>query len=116
LAQAVRAGVSALGFRLVAERPAEGMTAAFPPAEVDAKLFLRRLEARFGVKLAGGQGPLKDRIVRIAHFGQIDEFDILGLLASMELVLVELGQKVKLGSAVAEAQRLLSARAARLPD
>ncbi len=113
LAEAVRAGVSALGFRLVSQRPAEGMTAAHPPAGVDAKLFLRRLEARFGVKLAGGQGPLKDRIVRIAHFGQIDEFDILGLLAAMELVLVELGQKVKLGSAVADVQRVLAASVAR---
>lgn len=109
LARAVRAGIAAMGFSLVASRPADGMTAAYPPAEIDAKLFLRKLESRFGVKLAGGQGPLKNRIVRIAHFGQIDEFDILGLLAAMELVLVELGREVMLGSAVAEAQRIFAA-------
>ena len=108
LATACRAGVKALGLKLVATRPAEGVTAVYLPDGLDGKLFGQRIEERFGVKLAGGQGKLKGKIVRIAHFGQIDELDILGTLAALELVLVEFGQTVKLGSGVAAASRVLA--------
>jgi aspartate aminotransferase-like enzyme len=66
------------------------------------------LETRFGVKLAGGQGPLKGRIFRVAQMGLLDELDILSTLAAIELVLVELGQDVKLGTGVAAAAEVLA--------
>ncbi|MEA1950123.1 MAG: alanine--glyoxylate aminotransferase family protein [Planctomycetota bacterium] len=107
LARATRAGVEALGLRLVAERPSEALTAAFLPEGVEAKAFLARLESRFGVKLAGGQGPLSGKIIRIAHMGQIDELDILSTLSAIEMVLAEMGQSVKLGVGVAAAGNVL---------
>ena len=85
-----------------------GMTAVYFPEGVDGKAFLERLQERFGVKLAGGQGPLKGRIFRIAHMGMVDELDILSTLAAIELVLVEMGQAVKLGVGVAAASRVLA--------
>jgi serine---pyruvate transaminase len=108
LAQATRAGMEALGLKLVARRPAEGMTAVYFPAGIDGKAFLKRLHSRFGLKLAGGQGPLADKAFRIAHFGILDELDILAALAAMELVLVEMGQPVKLGVAVAAASQVIA--------
>jgi aspartate aminotransferase-like enzyme len=108
LAQATRAGIEALGLRLVAARPADGMTAVYFPEGLDGKLFLSRLQARFGVKLAAGQGPLKGRIFRMAHMGLVDELDILASLAALELVLAEMGQDVKLGTAVAAASRVFA--------
>ena len=108
LARATRAGIAALGLRLVAARPADGMTAVYFPERLDGKLFLSRLQTRFGVKLAGGQGPLKGRIFRIAHMGLVDELDILATLAALELVLAEMGQDVKLGTGVAAASRVLA--------
>ncbi len=108
LAQAFRAGVEALGLRLVAVRPADGMTAVFFPDDVDGKQFMARLQNRFGIKLAGGQGPLKGRIFRLAHMGGVDELDIISSLAAIELVLAELGKDVKLGSSVAAAGRVLA--------
>ena len=84
------------------------MTAVYFPEGLDGKAFLERLQARFGVKLAGGQGPLKGRIFRIAHMGMVDELDILSSLAAMELVLAEMGQNVKLGASVAAASRVLA--------
>lgn len=111
LAAAARAGVQALGLRLVAARPADSLTAAYFPEGVDGKTFLGRLESRFGVKLAGGQGPLKGKILRMAHFGQIDELDILATIAGMELVLAELGHPVELGTGVAAASRVLAGAA-----
>jgi len=108
LARATRAGIAALGLRLVAARPADGMTAVYFPEGLDGKLFLSRLQTRFGVKLAGGQGPLKGRIFRMAHMGLVDELDILATLAALELVLAEMGQDVKLGAGVAAASRVLA--------
>lgn len=115
LADATRAGVEALGLRLAASRPADGMTAVyFPenvdgfPENVDGRRFLGRLESRFGVKFAGGQGPLAGKIFRIAHLGMLDELDILSCLAAIELVLAEMGQAVTLGAAVAAASRVFA--------
>ena len=70
---------------------------------------MRRLEERFGAKLAGGQGPLAGRIFRIAHFGILDELDVISALAAMELVLAEMGQSVKLGNGVSAASRVMAA-------
>jgi aspartate aminotransferase-like enzyme len=109
LARATRVGIEALGMKLVASRPADSLTAAYFPPGVDGKALLRRLETRFGVKLAGGQGPLAGKIFRIAHFGAVDELDILSALAAIELVLAETGQSVKLGAAVAAASRVIAA-------
>ena len=108
LAAATRAGLVALGCEIFAARPADGMTTAVAPSGVDVGAFLKRLEARFGVKLAGGQLDLKGKIFRIAHFGIIDELDILSALAAMELVLAELGQKIEFGRAVGAASAVLA--------
>lgn len=108
LANAIRAGVGAIGLRLAASRPADGMTAVFFPENIDGNQFLTRIEARFGVKFAGGQGGWKGKIFRIAHMGMIDELEVLSCLAAIELVLVELGQNVKLGVAVAAASQVFA--------
>jgi aspartate aminotransferase-like enzyme len=108
LASATRVGVEAMGLRLVAQRPAEGMTAVYFPEGIDGKAFLDRLHQRFGVKLAGGQGPLKGRIFRIAHMGLLDELDIISTLAGIELVLAEFGQPITLGAGVAAASRVIA--------
>jgi aspartate aminotransferase-like enzyme len=107
LASAFRAGVAALGLKIAAARPADGMTAAFLPDGIDGKVFLDRLEVRFGIKLAGGQGPWKGNIFRMAHFGLIDELDVLSTLAALELVLAQFGKAVKFGSAIAAASSVL---------
>lgn len=108
LAEATRAGLAALGLKLVARRPAEGMTAVYFPEGIDGKAFLERLESRFGVKPAGGQGPLAGKIFRIAQMGLIDELELLATLAAIELVLAEFGQAVKLGAGVAAASEVIA--------
>jgi serine---pyruvate transaminase len=108
LGRAMRAGIEALGLRLTTSHPADAMTAAYFPDGLDGRVFLNRLEKRFGIKLAGGQGPLKGRIFRIAHFGLIDELDVLSTLAALEQALVEYRQDVKLGNSVAAAGQVLA--------
>jgi aspartate aminotransferase-like enzyme len=108
LARATRAGVAALGMKLVAQRPADGLTAVYLPEGIDGRSFLKRLETRFGVTVAGGQGPLKGKIFRIAHMGILDELDILSVLAALELVLHEMGRPVQLGVGVGAASAVLA--------
>ena len=107
LRQMTLAGARAMGLEVFSDRPAAGMTALSVPPDIDAGELLGRLEKRFGVKLAAGQLELKGRIFRIAHFGLLDELDIIATLAAIELVLDELGHAVELGAAVAAAGRVL---------
>ena len=108
LAQATRAGIRAMGLELFAERPADGVTAVRVPEGIDGQALNKRIEQRFGVKLAGGQAHLKGKIFRIAHMGIIDELDIVGTLFAIEAVLREMGHPVEPGAAAAAASRVLS--------
>ena len=99
--------MQAMGLEIFAARPAEGMTAVRFPPGLDGKAFLKRLEGRFGVKLAGGQLALDGQIFRLAHFGLLDELDIIATLAAIELVLDEMGHPVTLGTATAAASRAI---------
>lgn len=111
LADAVRAGIDALGLKRTTSSPADSMTAVFFPETpgFDAKRFMNELETRFGIKFAGGQGEWKGKIFRMAHFGIIDEFDILGTLASLEIALTDSGYPVSYGTGVSAAMRRLQA-------
>ena len=108
LSRATRAGIEGIGLEVFAARPADGLTAVKIPESVDGSKFLKRLEGRFGIKVAGGQGHVKGKIFRVAHMGIIDELDIVGTLTAIELVLDELGFPVELGSGVAAATRVLA--------
>ena len=84
-ADRVRDGVTALGLELFADRShaSDTVTAVKVPADVDASRLLQLLRAE-GVIVAGGQGPLAGKIIRIGHLGWIDDSDvdeILGALA-----------------------------------
>lgn len=108
LSSATRAGLEALGMELYASRPADGVTACRIPEGLDGSAFLKKLESRFGVKIAGGQGQIKGKVFRIAHLGIIDELDIISTLAAIELVLIEMGQSIELGSATTAALRVFA--------
>jgi aspartate aminotransferase-like enzyme len=107
-AAAARAGIRALGLELFAAQPADGLTVAKAPTGLDSTTILNKLEKQYGIKLANGQDTLKGKILRMAHMGYIDQFDILAALAGLELVLLELGQSVEPGCAVAAAQRVFA--------
>jgi aspartate aminotransferase-like enzyme len=92
------------------------MTAVCAPEGIPCDALLKRLDSRFGVKLAGGQGPVKGKIFRIAHLGIIDELDVLSTLAAIELVLVEMGRDVTLGAGVGAASRVMAEAAATGPS
>ena len=108
LAAATRASLTAMGLRLSTEFPSDAMTTAFIPESVDAKTFMKTLESRFGIKFAGGQGDWKGKIFRMAHFGMVDECDVLGILCAIEMTLNALGFVVPFGTAAKAAEAVFT--------
>jgi aspartate aminotransferase-like enzyme len=64
MASAVRAGVKALGFGLLADEAchSKAVTSIVPPAGIDAEALRKAAREQFGVVLAGGQEDLKGKI------------------------------------------------------
>lgn len=108
LGAAARAGIQAMGLELFAERPTDGLTVAKMPANLDSSPLISKLEKRYGLRVANGQDTLKGKIIRIAHMGYTDQFDVLAALSGLELVLLEAGFPVKPGSGVAAAQQVFA--------
>ena len=107
LARATRAGVQALGMKLLApDCPSPATTGAYLPDGVPGKL-VGYLRDRVGVTFAGGQDQLKGKIVRIAHLGYIGTFDVVTALAALELGLSAYGHPVKFGAGVGAAETIL---------
>jgi len=106
LAQAARAGVVGLGLeRFGPDDPdANVVTAARLPDDIDGAKVPKLMRDRYGVTVAGGQGHLKGKIVRVAHCGYYGAFDIVLALSALEMALRDLGHESDPGSGVAAAQ------------
>lgn len=107
-ADGARAGFQALGLELFAAQPNNALTVVKMPANIDSTALLGKLEKQYGLKLANGQDTLKGKIIRLAHMGYIDQFDILSAIAGVELVLKEMGHPLELGAGLAAAQRVFA--------
>lgn len=109
LAAATRAGVQALGLKLLApDSPSPAATGFFTPEGVDGGKLLKYLRDKMGITFAGGQDHLKGKILRVAHIGHFGAFDIVIALAAIELALSRFGARVELGAGVAAAERVLA--------
>ena len=105
-AAAARAGFEALGLKIFPVRPNNALTVGQMPPGIDSSALLSKLEKQYGLKLANGQDTLKGKIIRLAHMGYIDQFDILTAISGIELALADLGHPVTPGRGVAAAQRV----------
>lgn len=107
LAIGTRAGCKAIGLELFPDPACAGnvLTCVKLPAGIDGEKVTKTLRDTYGITMAGGQDALKGKVVRMAHMGCLDEFDILTGLACLEKVLHQMGHKFELGAAVAAAQQ-----------
>jgi aspartate aminotransferase-like enzyme len=99
LARATRAGMQALGLELFATVPCSVLTSAKLPESVPGGKLVNWMRDDLGVSLAGGQEHLKGKIVRLAHMGFMDQFDILVGLSALETGLRKFGMSVPVGKA-----------------
>lgn len=107
LAEATREAVKAMGLELFAERPSNAATSVKVPDNVDGGALVKKMRDEQRVTIAGGQAALKGKIFRLAHLGYMDEYDTIGVIAGVEMVLSQLGYDIQLGKGVAKAQELL---------
>lgn len=109
MASAVRAGVKALGFGLLADDKvcSKAVTPVIPAAGIDAEALRKAVREQFGVVLAGGQEDLKGKIFRIGHLGYIDKMDMLTAFSAIEMAASKLGAKIELGKSVAAVEGVL---------
>lgn len=104
-AAAARAGLTALGFELLADQSvaSKTVTAALVPEGLDWKAFNGEVKRR-GVVLAGGQGKLTGKIFRLGHLGSVTLEEILGAMSTLEMASIWAGRPFTPGAAVAAAQ------------
>jgi aspartate aminotransferase-like enzyme len=108
LARATRAGVQALGCKLIApDSPSPATTGVYVPEKVDGGALEKYLRDKMKVTFAGGQDQLKGRVVRIAHLGYFGAFDTITSIAAFEMALRHFGHPVELGRGVGAAQAIL---------
>jgi aspartate aminotransferase-like enzyme len=106
---AARAGLQALGIRLLADPDVASntVTSAWLPDGVEWSALTKACRAR-GLVLAGGQGPLTGKIFRVGHLGSVTTDDMVRCMEILEDALAELGVAVEPGAgarAAAEAAR-----------
>jgi aspartate aminotransferase-like enzyme len=98
-AAAARAGLAALGFRLLADpaHASDTVTSAWLPDGVDWSAFNRQLLDR-GLVLAGGQGKLAGKIMRVGHLGAVTPAEIVAAIEIIEQGCQALGIEIEPGA------------------
>ena len=92
LARATQAGLQALGFQLYAQEGfrSHTVTSAVPPQGLDVNALRNLIDTRYGVVIAGGQGKMAGKMVRVGHLGAVAEGDVVQVIWSIEQALEEL--------------------------
>jgi aspartate aminotransferase-like enzyme len=106
LASAVQAGLEALGLRLVAPegRRSSTVTAAWLPEGIEWPAFTAELRRR-GLAIAGGQGRLAGKILRVGHMGDVHLPELLDAIRVLGETLPEFGVTADAPAAVDAARR-----------
>jgi aspartate aminotransferase-like enzyme len=73
------------------------VTTAWVPAGVNANALLKALDERHGVVLAGGQGNLSGKILRIGHMGWVTQADLSAAVGALQTEL----QSIRAPTAIA---------------
>jgi aspartate aminotransferase-like enzyme len=107
MAKAFREACKALGLTIFSKYPSSAVTGVNAPAGINADDIIKLLKTEFGVTFAGGQNALKGKIFRGAHMGGIDAEHTIEALKALEEALTKLGYKLKAGSGVETAKKIL---------
>jgi len=104
---ALIAGIEAMGLELLVKKPAERLptvTAVMIPDGIDDAKVRNQLLDEFNIEIAGGLGPLKNKIWRVGLMGHCSQKPyVLLFLAAMEKVLIDQGLRVPSGAGVGAA-------------
>ncbi|HEX5133593.1 MAG TPA: alanine--glyoxylate aminotransferase family protein [Candidatus Krumholzibacteria bacterium] len=98
-AGATRAAVTAMGMKLLAAVPSNATTAILTPGD-SAGAIRKHLENRYDITIAGGQGAVAGKIVRIGHLGYYSSTDMYTVMAAFEATLNDLGLAQTFGKGI----------------
>ncbi|MEM7709502.1 MAG: L-aspartate--glyoxylate aminotransferase BhcA [Pseudomonadota bacterium] len=107
MAEGVRKAVSAWGMDLCATSPdvySDSVSAIRTPAGFDATDIVTVAAQDYDMAFGVGLGEVAGKVFRIGHLGALTDAMMLSGLATAEMVMVDLGLPVTLGSGVAAAQ------------
>ena len=110
LAEACRRAVTAMRLNLFAKNSAQysnTLTAVAMPEGLDSDTFIDHALKLVDLPLGKGLGKVKGKLFRIGHLGSLNELEILGVLAGIEMALKSFGVKISLGAGLAAAETYL---------
>ena len=110
LAEACRRAVRALGLELLCRNPAEysnTLTAVRMPAGRNSDEYIAHAWKTLNLSLGVGLGEVKGSVFRIGHLGSLNELELLGGLAGVEMTLKSFGVDVPLGAGLTAAEQYL---------
>src|SRR5437667_573080 len=110
LAEACRRAVRALGLEILCRNPAEysnTLTAVVMPPGFDSDAFVHHAYDKLNFSLGVGLGAVKGKVFRIGHLGSLNELELLGALAGVELMLKDFGVPIRLGAGLTAAEEFL---------
>ncbi len=101
LAEGTRSAAKELGLSLLSTRPSASVTAINLPESINSSEVVKFLRGEYGLSIAGGQAQLKNKIVRVAHMGWINEQDLISCFCLLEIALRKFGHQFKTGASLA---------------
>ena len=107
IAQGVRQAVAGWGMELCAVSPdlySDTVSAIKTPEGFDATKIVNLAASKYNVAFGVGLGEVAGKVFRIGHLGSMSDVMALSGIATAEMVMVDLGLDIRLGSGVAAAQ------------
>ena len=107
MAEACRRAVLAMGLKLLVKNPAEcsnTLTAVCMPDGFDSDAYIAHAQRSLEIPFGPGLGEVKGKIFRIGHLGSLNELELLGALAWVEMTLKSFGVNIPLGAGLAAAE------------
>ncbi len=111
LAKATQEAAMALGLEFFVAKPDQrgfSVTAIKVPVEIDGKELVKIMRIKYGVTIAGGQGKITGKIIRIGHLGYVGMFDVITAVSALEMTLADLGYDFEIGAGITAAQKVFS--------
>ncbi|KAL1216925.1 Serine--glyoxylate aminotransferase [Cardamine amara subsp. amara] len=110
LGKATRLAVEAWGLKNCTQKEewiSNTVTAVVVPPHIDSSEIVRRAWKRYNLSLGLGLNKVAGKVFRIGHLGNVNELQLLGCLAGVEMILKDVGYPIVLGSGVAAASTYL---------
>ena len=107
IASGVRAAVKAWGLELCAASPdvySDTVSAVRTPEGFDSTRIVTHAAKHYDMAFGVGLGEVAGKVFRIGHLGSLTDAMMLSGLSTAEMVMVDLGLPIELGSGVAAAQ------------